>query len=357
MATITPFWSQKLFEKSDKVRISYEGIARKCCVTPRSAKNYIKRDIESGLIIRKKNKYTHPIFKRVCDGRNTYILTKEGRDKMRKKPPSKPPGPSSGEKKEWQLLFDLKQMGSLSEIKRFSQPASQLPTWWFKDPSLLEKTLILLKKKIEKGYKVRSPIRWISSALKDFGCGYRQKVAQEVSLHLNHPDLLKCCSEPVHQFYHRLHHLKGRGLDTSVPSLLKLLRRGFAHLGDALYAMDKLLKYSVNVNNLTAFLNYLVSLKDPHIIYKVKKPLQDCLEKAKTFLREKASSLQFVNKKSLPEIPEREKTYLQFLIHKTFPEKSLIRVFQFTHGLWKEKRLKIGDPLFTKTIQTLVCHP
>ena len=37
------FWSQRLFERKDVVKISYEGIAKKCQTTTRSAKNYIKR--------------------------------------------------------------------------------------------------------------------------------------------------------------------------------------------------------------------------------------------------------------------------------------------------------------------------
>ena len=73
------FWSKKLFQKSQRVRISYEEIARRCCVTIRSAKNYIKRDLEAGLILRVKNRYTHPIFKRICDGKNTYLLTDQGK--------------------------------------------------------------------------------------------------------------------------------------------------------------------------------------------------------------------------------------------------------------------------------------
>jgi len=353
MAT-AQFWSQKLFEKSDKVRISYEGIARKCQVTTRSAKNYIKRDIQSGLIVRKRNTYHHPIFNRNCDGRNTYILTDRGRGVIRKPNP-----PNSGsDRKEKPTHFDfLQNLKALSPEKFLNEYSQDLPHGWLEDLPMLKKTLLLLKKKIQKGYKVQNPIGWIAAALRDQGSGYRLKVAQDVSLHLNHPTLIENCSEPVFQFYSRLQYLQQKGLDTSILSLLKLLRKGFSHLAAALHAMIKLLKYSLKVSNLTAFLNYLVSLKDPYSSYKKKNSsINNSVELAQDFFRANASSIKFVNRKSLPETPEKDKTYLEFLIHKTCPTYSFVRVFQLVCSSWKEIIFKATDPLFTKKIQTLVCN-
>lgn len=359
MATIQ-FWSQKLFEKSNRVKISYEGVARKCHVTTRSAKNYIKRDIQSGLIVRQRNKYKHPLFKKICDGRNTYILTEEGRGVLRKKPPYQPPRPPSTSKGGSQLLLNLSKNGRpLPVAEVLNNQGYKFPSWWFEeDPPLLEKALLLLKSKIKKGYKVRNPIGWVSSVLKDQGCGYRQKIAQDVLFHLNTPGLIDSCSEPVYQLYNRLRFLKEKGLDTSVSSLLKLLRKGFAHLGDALCAMEKLLHYSIKINNVTAFLNYLTSLKDPHSAYKRNKsPKKGCIQLAQNFLTMNASTIKFVNKKILPEAPESKKTYLEFLVHKTVPDRSFIRVFQFIRGRWKEKLLKAIDPFFIKQVQELVSNP
>lgn len=55
------FWTQILFEKNLSLKISYEGIAERCHVTTRTAKNYIKRDLEAGFIARKKSLFIHPV--------------------------------------------------------------------------------------------------------------------------------------------------------------------------------------------------------------------------------------------------------------------------------------------------------
>ena len=357
MATIQ-FWSQRLFEKTDKVKISYGGIARKCHVTERSAKNYIRRDIESGLIVRQRNRYTHPVFKRMCDGRNTYLLTNHGRGVLRKEP-SPPSSGSSSKGNGGKLLFlELSTMLKTGKTAQMPRMRGQLPEWWFKDLQLLKKTLQLLSQKIKQGYRLQNPIGWVSSALKDQGCGYRQKVAQNVFEKLQQPTSTSAPSESIKQFYARLRDLQEKGLDTSVPSLKKLLRKGFAHLGSALCALEKLQTYDLKIENLTAFLNYLVSLKDPHSVYRKaeKRPI-DVVIKARKLLLDHQGKIQFLSDpKELPAELSQKKTYLQFLIHKVAPSRSLLKVFQQSGGVWKEKVLRAIDPLFIEKIQTLVCN-
>lgn len=350
------FWSRKLFERTEKIKISYQGVARKCGVTPRSAKNYIKRDLQAGLIVCQKSRYHHPLFNRLCDGRNTYSLTEEGRKALGKNTSSTPPGSSPRFQENQQLLLDLSTLLNKNKPSLPSDKSTPFPKWWFNDSSLLKKTYTLLLKKIQKGYRIYSPIKWISTVLKDKGCGYRQKIAKDVLKTLESQNFNTCPSDPIKQVYVQLNALKKRGLDTSLPSLSKLLRKGLSHLGSALTAFDKLEKYNPYVKNLTAFLNYLVSLKD---LYSIFSNLENSPEKAVNFvkklLKKHQSHLHFVSDpQELPSTPETDKTYLQFLIHKKSPALSLLKIFQKQKGIWKAKILKMAEPCFITQTKTLV---
>ncbi len=104
--TATQFWSQKLFESRDSIRTSYIGVARKCNISERSAKYYIKRDIDAGYIIKKRVQYCHPIFKRLCDGRNIYFLTKKGKSYLGRGD-QQPPSNSSSFQPTRKVIYDL----------------------------------------------------------------------------------------------------------------------------------------------------------------------------------------------------------------------------------------------------------
>jgi len=353
--TTQKFWSQKLFEKRDSIKISYEGVAQKCHTTSRSAKNYIKRDLEAGLIYRERRRYIHPVFKKLCDGRNTYFLTEQGKILLGRK--AKPPssGSRDPQKPSRELLLDFsKKLQNLSSFEVEELP-KEVPLWWLKDLPLLKKTLKLLHQKIKKGYKVCAPYAWISKVLKERGVGYRQKVANEVFRHLQNPEREANFPPPVQNTYALLRKFSALGLDTSISSIKKLLRKGFAHLGLALCTFDKLLQYSTDISNPSAFLNYLISLEDPIAIFSSAKTPQKIIAIAKTLLVKYQKHITFVsNPGELPESPEKGKIYLQFLVHKRSPEQSLLRSFQKSGSLWKQKVIKALDPLFLEKTQALL---
>lgn len=353
--TTQKFWSQKLFEKRDSIKISYDGVAQKCHITSRSAKNYIKRDLEAGLIYREKRRYLHPVLKKLCDGRNTYFLTEQGKALLGRKlnpPSSRSRAPQKLSRK---LLLDFsKKLQDRSSFEGVEFP-KEIPLWWLKDLPILKRTLKLLHQKIKKGYRVCAPYTWISKVLKENGVGYRQKVATEVICHLQNPYRDANLPPPVQNTYILLRKFSVLGLDTSTSSIKKLLRKGFAHLGLALRSFDKLLQYSTGISNPTAFLNYLISLEDPISIFSSAKAPQKIIAIAKTLLVKYQKHITFVSSPGeLPESPEKGKIYLQFLVHKRSPEQSLLRAFQKSGSFWKQKVLKALDPLFLENPQAFL---
>ena len=79
----TTFWSYKIFKNTPQIRISYQEIAQIYGVSPRSAKNYIKRDMSSGLIRRLRTYHSHPSSYRLSVGKNVYYLTPKGTDTLK----------------------------------------------------------------------------------------------------------------------------------------------------------------------------------------------------------------------------------------------------------------------------------
>jgi len=347
------FWSQRLFERKEVVKISYEGIAKKCQTTTRSAKNYIKRDINAGLIVRSKNQYLHPIFQRICDGKNTYFLTLKGKRALGKDsqyPPSDSGPPQESAQEQLQKLRQV-----LCQISKETQneQISLIPAWWLRDKLLLRKTLQLLFKKLRKGYRVLSPYAWVSKALKDRGVGYRLKIVHDVLNHLEQPH--KTYSSVIETTYDRLRSMQKDGLEISTESLLRLLRKGFSHLGQALHSYERLQRYTPKITNPIAFLNYLVSLKEPFLIFSSNQSSAKKIELVKSLLRKNREKIVFLPKKAkLPHKPLEEKLHIQFLIHKHMPERSVLQVFQSLGGEWKATLLKAFEPSFFKKAKTII---
>ncbi|MCB9092658.1 MAG: hypothetical protein H6620_08875 [Halobacteriovoraceae bacterium] len=352
MAT-TQFWSQKLFERRDSLKISYDGVARKCNVSERSAKYYIKRDIDAGYISRKKSQYCHPIFKRLCDGKNIYFLTKKGKSYLGRGDKQSPPSSFSlnnNRKVMYDLHLSLSQLDvdeALSRIKEF-------PKWWFNDLQLLKRVLQLFFRKLKKGYCVNDPMRWISSVIKSDGYGYRRKIAKEVlkGIKEGRRDL----SPPVQQTYSTLAKLGQQGLLLSEETLIKLLRKGMAHLGVALIAFEKLSTYSTPIRDLNGFLIYLVGLDDPLSIFKPKESSAEAIiQETQELLKKHQEKLKCIKSpEELPKTPQKSCSYLQFLIHKIDPQKSLLKHFSHDRGVWKEQVFKVLDPSFRKNTLQLI---
>ena len=68
------FWTQKLFEKQNKVQMSIQEIADFFGISRSSARNYIKRDLEAKLIERWKQFVESKKKRLVCQGKNIYKL-------------------------------------------------------------------------------------------------------------------------------------------------------------------------------------------------------------------------------------------------------------------------------------------
>ncbi|MCB1073573.1 MAG: hypothetical protein KDK96_10830 [Chlamydiia bacterium] len=346
------FWSQKLFEKRDIVKISYEGIAKKYQTTTRSAKNYIKRDINAGLILRCRNQYLHPIFQKICDGKNTYLLTQKGKEVLGKDPQYPNSGSSQSDRQDQlqNLRVIYRRLMTASKENHFSQ----IPSWWLKDIPLLRKTIQLLFKKIKKGYRVSNPYGWVSKTLKDRGVGYRVKIVNEVLEYLQRPQ--HGFSPAIDNTYERLGKMVKVGLDISPSSLLKLLRKGFSHLGQALHSYERLQLYTLKVKSPTAFLNYLVSLKDPFSVFFSSQSCLKQIERVKSLLQKKRGKIVFLPQKTsfCPESFQEEKLHVQFLVHKHLPERSVLKVFQNLKGTWKETVLKALQPTFLEEAKTII---
>lgn len=97
-------------------------------------------------------------------------------------------------------------------------------------------------------------------------------------------------------------------------------------------------------------------MDDPFSIFESKKcsakiiikETQELLEK----YQEKVKCIK--NPQELPNTPQKDCSYLQFLIHKVDPQKSLLKVFSHEGEGWKEQIFKILDPFFIKTTRRLI---
>ncbi|QVL55669.1 MAG: HTH domain-containing protein [Simkaniaceae bacterium] len=68
------FWTQKLFEKQNEVQMSIQEIADFLGISRTSARNYIKRDLETKLIERWNQFVESKKTRLVCQGKNIYKL-------------------------------------------------------------------------------------------------------------------------------------------------------------------------------------------------------------------------------------------------------------------------------------------
>lgn len=269
----TTFQLAFLFERTSKIQLSYREIAFKCGATRRTAINRIKRDIESGYIARQKTFYKCRKYKRLLDGKNIYALTLKGRAALGRPPTRK----EKERQKDKALLAVLKEwMLSPSSKKKnvFERVLQEIPRWWARDPKILEKTLFLLRGKVLKGYRLRAPLRWISSCLKDFGDGFRRKQAKEYSkactcvASATSPSAV-CAgfSSPyMAEGIANLATLAKKGLDISEGAMLLLLRRGFDRLAIAAKVLLRI-KKKRKIDSLNGFLCWLVSLRDPFSVF------------------------------------------------------------------------------------------
>ena len=365
------FYSKELFSTKNTRKISYLEIAQTLGVSERTAKRYIKKDLESGFVTKEATTYQCRNYKTLLSGRNIYTLTEKGQDfinrlkrggltpqSLIKKNSSKeefakgkPAASFSQFKKEKEQIFGKYKLFHL---------ASRAPSWWFSDSATLEKTLKLLNSKKKNGYRVKNEERWISSVLRDRGRGFRHKIAKKTALVLanNRKESWKIlgeASERVLSDFDRLAELKKRGLKTSFVEMEKLLRKGFSHLASCTEVLLKLLKYQT-IQNLNGFLHWLVSLKEPFEVFqKGCNGVKESIEWARSVFTKEAKRCVFEREGEFDrwrletETLDPQKVFVRFRIFKN-PEKSFVSILNQEESLWKERLISAADPIFKQGI-------
>lgn len=356
------------------IQISFLEISKSLRISERTAKRYIKKDLENGLITKEATQYQCRKYKKPLSGRNIYSLTEKGKNQinsskqgdltplsLEKKNSSKeefakgkPPEPFHKFKREKDQIFGKYKCSHLS---------SRAPQWWFRDLKVLEKTLKLLIFKKKKGYRVKDEASWISSVIRDRGRGFSHKVAKQTALVLanNRKQSMKVVmggSEKLLADFDQLKELKKRGLNTSFREMEKLLRKGVSHLSLCSSVLLRLLKYQP-VKDINGFLHWLVCLKEPIDIFKKSKPKKE--KESVPELRMKRLLLwinqnleKVVPVENIPctkqivrlqpdlKAPEdtsenRKKAFFQV------SEKTLFRFWSFQNGEWKHSVIDAND--------------
>lgn len=75
---VKKFWAFSLFLKKSNIQISFLEIACVLGVSKRTAKRYMKKDLENGFITKKATQYQCRKYKTLLSGRNIYTLTDKG---------------------------------------------------------------------------------------------------------------------------------------------------------------------------------------------------------------------------------------------------------------------------------------
>lgn len=283
------FWSQELFYHKASRKLSFKEIANIKKVSISTAKRRMKRDMENGYIKRERTTYCCKKYRVPLHGRNIYHTTSIGSSLLPQRSLHKKTLINESLLNTHAKIFLKSKFSTgckhpfLKKTKKnllkqlgFTHLEKQAPDWWFRNLTVLKKTLILLKMKQKRGYIVREEIKWISRCLKDSGRGYRYKKAKEISLAVAYNPLsprnkwIKNSSQAYLDLLLSLTLLHRRGLNLSFQYTQTLLRKGAASLLLALSACLKFLKRN-NVRNLNTFLNWIVSLKDPFEMFKKKR--------------------------------------------------------------------------------------
>lgn len=371
------FYTYGLFLSKNLRKISFLEIANVLGVSERTAKRYIKKDLENGFITRERTTYQCRKYKTLLSGRNIYTLTDKGQSYLNSSNQGSLTPQSLIKKNSSKEEFAKdKPAAAFSKFKkekekilgkyRLSHLVSRAPHWWFRDLSTLEKTLKLLNIKKKRRYKVKNEERWISSVIRDRGRGFRHKVAKKTSLTLanNKKELLnivETSSDRVLSDFDRLKELKKRGLNTSFKEMEKLLRKGFSHLASCTEVLLKILKWQA-IKNLNGFLNWLVSLKEPFEIFNKKKySASEIIQWSQSLFKSEAKNCIFDTRGDFKKwvqnssCLDRGKCFVQFHIFKDL-EKSFVHLLHWTSEKWEDRRLKITSPFFKEEILNMFAN-
>lgn len=365
------FYTYGLFLSKNLRKISFLEISRTLGVSERTAKRYIKKDLDNGFINRERTTYQCRKYKTPLSGRNIYTLTDKGQSYLNNSNQGSLTPQSLIKKNSSKEEFAKdKPAAAFSKFKRekekilrkyrISHLVSRAPHWWFRDLVTLEKTLKLLNSKKKKRYKVKNEERWISSVIRDRGRGFRHKVAKKTSLTLanNKKELLniiETSSDRVLSDFDRLKELKKRGLNTSFKEMEKLLRKGFSHLASCAEVLLKILKWRA-IKSLNGFLNWLVSLKEPFEIFNKKKySTLEIIQWSQSLFKSEAKNCIFDTRGDFkkwvqnPSCLDRGKCFVQFHIFQDL-EKSFVHLLHWASEKWEDRRLKITSPFFKEEL-------
>lgn len=368
------FWTQNLFAKQKSIKISFLEIAKLLCVSERTAKRYIKKDLENGFLKKETTQYKCKKYKTLLVGRNIYHISKRGEavrnSKHTQLTPQRFLRKKNSFKKEFAkgnslVKFSKTPMKS-NLLKAFDAEhlLKRAPSWWFDDIKVLAKTLKLLKQKKLKAYKIKNEVNWVSSVIKDQGRGYRSKIAKDYALFLTgkgraSKKIYQAISEYSLVAFDNLNFLKSKGLKTGFKDMERFLRKGFSHMALSAKIFSKVLKYH-KICNLNGFFNWMISLEDPnHVFCKKRSKPKDLVDWAKNFFTKHSDRFVFDTKNKFdswymnPSLLDTEKTFIQFHV---FPdsEKSFVRSLKQKEGRWEDIFISAKDEKFKRQLIDLL---
>ena len=320
-------------------QLSYLEISREQGIEEQTAKLRIKSDIASGYITKERTTYKSPKYKTLLDGRNKYHLTPKGRQKAAHLL-NIPQRYSHSSNEEYFAKSTAQENFPQQILQKYglTKLVGAAPKWWFKEQTLLEKTLKLFKQKRGKGYKTKDPLRWISSVLKQEGMGFREKIAKETAKKLR-PQL--ATQTPFEkETLQALKALQLKGLDTSHRSLQVFLSKGLLHLKNALTVLDKYLEWKKPIKSLSGMLAWLVRQKEPMELLKpTRNSPKKQIAKLKLFLTHHSEKFTFQK----PTLASKDnKIHIEFFVHRRSPLSSFIKLYKKIDLEWKSLTLEMG---------------
>lgn len=359
------FHSKKLFRKQDRVKLSYKEAAARRKVCRRTCITHLQRDVENGYLLKRPTTHRCARYKRPLHGRNIFFLTKKGREALGRQATPKEKR-DQAEKATNNAILRLLASSPARRKEDFQKLQEVCPDWWLGNRKLFEKTLSLLGRKLRKGYRVRSPARWISATLKDQGIGFKRRQARRLSSDLQSVSLssqrLSQISPYRFEVIESLKVLIKRGIiDCNEATLIRLSRKGYSFLAIAVRVFFRIEK-NKKLKNPAKFFNWLFSLKDPNDVFKPKpvspEELLDWTEGRLEANKERCVFLS--NMYTEPVSKDPSKIYVCFLTSRKTPLKSYMRVFFFQKGLfstWREAFLSLSKPTFKKEFLHIFGEP
>lgn len=348
------FHSQKLFRKQDCVKLSYTEAAALQKVCRRTCITHLQRDVENGYLRKQSTIHRCARYSKPLHGRNIFSLTKKGRESLGRQvtPKESRDQAEQATNSALRLFFASSPAKSKEALQKLQKVC---PPWWLENKEAFAKTLSLLQSKMRKGYRVRSPARWISATIKDLGIGFQRRQARRLSSDIQH--VKESSRKPSNmspyalELRANLKTLAKKGaIDFKESTLIRLSRKGTSHLALAARVFLRIDKKK-QLKNPARFFNWLLTLKDPNDAFKRKEtPPEDLLDWTKEKLRQNKNRCIFLSSAyTEPKSKDPSKTYVYFGISRKNPLKSYLRVFFFRKGLfsgWQEACLSLFKPTF-----------